>query len=61
MNVSRLLSKVSIDFYCANQLVQTDNTKLFLRALNTFKENSAVFIRLAFVLGNLTTHYEEAR
>jgi hypothetical protein len=26
-----------------------------------YKENSAVLIRIAFVLGNLTTHYTEAR
>ena len=26
-----------------------------------YKESSAVLIRVAFVLGNLTTHYEEAR
>lgn len=26
-----------------------------------YKENSAVLIRIAFVLGNLTTHYEQAR
>jgi hypothetical protein len=26
-----------------------------------YKDNSAVMIRVAFVLGNLTTHYELAR
>lgn len=29
--------------------------------MTIYKDNSAVLIRLAFVLGNLTTHYEEAR
>ena len=61
MNVSRLLSKVSIDFNCAEQMVQTTNTKVFLDTLEQYKEHSAVVIRIAFVLGNLTTHYEMAR
>lgn len=29
--------------------------------MEQYKDNSAVLIRIAFVLGNLTTHYEEAR
>ena len=29
--------------------------------MQKYKENSAVLIRIAFVLGNLTTHYEQAR
>ena len=33
LNVSRLLSKVSIDFKCAEQMVQTQNTKVFLATL----------------------------
>jgi|TARA_B100000780_G_C20807952_1_gene320971 hypothetical protein len=33
LNVSRLLSKVSIDFQCAEQMVQTKNTKVFLGTL----------------------------
>ena len=61
MNISRLLSKVSIDFNCAEQLVQSKNTQVFLDMMQKYKENSAVLIRIAFVLGNLTTHYEQAR
>jgi hypothetical protein len=61
LNVSRLLSKVSIDFNCAEQMVQTKNTAVFLDTMQLYKENSAVLIRIAFVLGNLTTHYEGAR
>jgi hypothetical protein len=61
LNVSRLLSKVSIDFNCAEQMVKTKNTKVFLGTMQHYKENSAVMIRIAFVLGNLTTHYEMAR
>lgn len=61
MNISRLLSKVSIDFNCADQLVQTHHTSTFLNTMNHHKDNTAVLIRIAFVLGNLTTHYEQAR
>jgi len=42
-------------------MVQTKNTSVFLLSMEHYKENSAVFIRIAFVLGNLTTHYEMAR
>jgi hypothetical protein len=42
-------------------MVQTKNTSVFLGSMEHYKENSAVFIRIAFVLGNLTTHYEMAR
>lgn len=42
-------------------MVQTKNTSVFLESMERHKENSAVFIRIAFVLGNLTTHYEMAR
>ena len=61
MNISRLLSKVSLDFNCADQLVNHQKTGLFLTMMNKYKENSAVLIRIAFVLGNLTTHYQTAR
>ena len=33
MNISRLLSKVSIDFSCADQLVRTDHTITFLDSM----------------------------
>lgn len=42
-------------------MVQTKNTAVFLDTMTLYKENSAVLIRIAFVLGNLTTHYEGAR
>ena len=42
-------------------MVQTKNTKVFLGTLEQYKDNSAVVIRIAFVLGNLTTHYVMAR
>lgn len=42
-------------------MVQTKNTLIFLDTLELYRENSAVLIRIAFVLGNLTTHYVMAR
>ena len=42
-------------------MVWTKNTQVFLGTMQQYKENSAVLIRIAFVLGNLTTHYEWAR
>ena len=33
LNVSRLLSKVSIDYTCAEQMVQTKNTAVFLHSM----------------------------
>jgi hypothetical protein len=42
-------------------MVKTQNTKVFLGTMQHYRENSAVMIRIAFVLGNLTTHYEMAR
>lgn len=61
MNISRLLSKVSIDYNCADQIVHLKCTNAFLETMVLYKDNSAVLIRIAFVLGNLTTHYEQAR
>ena len=61
LNASRLLSKVSIDYNCAEQMVQTRIAPIFLESLEQYKDNSAVLIRVSFVLGNLTTHYAMAR
>mmetsp|Transcript_36960 Transcript_36960/g.56611 ORF Transcript_36960/g.56611 Transcript_36960/m.56611 type:complete len:107 (+) Transcript_36960:592-912(+) len=58
LNVSRFLSKVSIDFGCAEQMAESKtNMPVFLNIMMDYKESSAVLIRVAFVLGNLTTHY----
>ena len=39
LNVSRLLSKVSIDFNCAEQIVNTKCTSIFLDSLENYKDN----------------------
>lgn len=62
LNIARLLSKVSLDFDCSKRMVETDSLKKFSDAMHVVhKEHSAVLIRIAYILGNLTTNFEEAR
>jgi hypothetical protein len=62
LNISRLLSKVSLDILCAEQIVLSGHMSNFLKAMNsTHRDHSAVLIRLAYILGNLTTNFDLAR
>ena len=61
LNIARLLSKVSSDFRCAEKIVQSGHIKDYLKAMVQHRDNSAILIRLAYILGNLTTNFEEAR
>ena len=61
LNVSRLLSKVSNDYNCADKIIKSHSCETFLDILELYRENSAVLIRISFVLGNLTTNSVEAR
>lgn len=62
MNISRLLSKVSLDISCAEQIVLSGHMKSLIRAMcSTHRDHSAVLIRLAYILGNLTTNFDSAR
>lgn len=62
LNISRLLSKVSLDISCAEQIVKSGHMSKFLHAMtSTHRDHSAVLIRLAYILGNLTTNFEDAR
>lgn len=62
LNIARLLSKVSLDFTCAAQIVDSGKLQSFVTSMHTtHKEHSAVLIRIAYILGNLTTNFEEAR
>ena len=62
LNISRLLSKVSLDMTCAEQIVKSGHISNFISAMtNQHKDSSAVLIRIAYILGNLTTNFEEAR
>ena len=57
----RVQTLLSESCNCADQIVKQNCTNTFLASMILYKENSAVLIRIAFVLGNLTTHYTEAR
>ena len=61
MNIARLLSKVSLNHACADKIVKSGHIKDLLTSMVTHKESSAILIRLAYILGNLTTNFEEAR
>ena len=61
LNIARLLSKVSLDYACAEKIVKSGHIKGYLNAMVQHKESSAILIRLAYILGNLTTNFEEAR
>ena len=61
LNIARLLSKVSLNHSCADKIVRSGHIKDFLTSMVTHKESSAILIRLAYILGNLTTNFEEAR
>lgn len=62
LNISRLLSKVSLDIQCAEAIVKSGHMFKFLKAMTTtHKDHSAVLIRLAYILGNLTTNFDLAR
>ena len=62
LNISRLLSKVSLDISCAEQIVVSGHMTNLMRAMSTtHRDHSAVLIRLAYILGNLTTNFDSAR
>lgn len=61
LNISRLLSKVSLDNACAETIVKSGKVRELLLAMVRHKDSSAILIRLAYILGNLTTNWEEVR
>ena len=61
LNIARLLSRVSLDMTCAAMMVKSNRMGDFLNAMITHKQSSAILIRLAYILGSLTTNFEEAR
>ena len=61
LNIARILSKVSLDGKCAFKIVKSGHLSSFLTAMVLHRDSSAILIRLAFILGNLTTNFEEAR
>ena len=61
LNIARLLSKVSLDYRCAEKIVKSGHIRGYLHSMVQHRESSAILIRLAYILGNLTTNFEEAR
>lgn len=61
LNISRILSKLSIDFQCAAQMTKKPHLLTLLNLMESYGDKPNVLIRIAFVLGNLTTHYEDVR
>jgi|694.fasta_scaffold95508_3 hypothetical protein len=62
LNISRLLSKVSLDASCAEQILKSGHVKKIMGSMaGQHKDSAAICIRLAYILGNLTTNFEHAR
>ena len=61
LNIARILSKVSLDYQCAYKIVKSGHVRGYLQSMVQHKDSSAILIRLAYILGNLTTNFEEAR
>mmetsp|Transcript_22082 Transcript_22082/g.21282 ORF Transcript_22082/g.21282 Transcript_22082/m.21282 type:complete len:146 (+) Transcript_22082:1415-1852(+) len=61
LNISRLMSKVSLDPSCAATMIDIPSLGLLLDAMEQYQDNSTILIRIAFAMGNLTTHFEEVR
>ena len=61
LNIARLLSRVSLNMSCSEMMVKSNHVKDFLAAMVVHKHSSAILIRLAYILGSLTTNFEEAR
>jgi hypothetical protein len=61
LNIARLLSRVSLNMTCSEAMVKSNHIKDFLAAMLTHKHSSAILIRLAYILGSLTTNFEDAR
>ena len=57
LNIWRFLSKISVQDGPKHSLYELGNEfiDMAIKSLDTFQANSAVLIRIAFVLGNLTT------
>lgn len=61
LNVSRILSKMSTDADFCQSLIQTKKLSFLLDLLYEFQAFTPFIVRVAFVLANITTYFEEAR
>lgn len=60
-NVSRILSKISMDNDCSYALIQTNKLSMLITLLFDYHKIRDFPVRIAFVLANLTTYFDEAR
>jgi len=61
LNISRILSKLSLDQLCGMEMLKSDQAPVFFQLMGQYKEDNMILTRFAFVLGNLTTNYDEVR
>ena len=61
INVSRILSKVSMDNECSYSLIKSNKLQSLIDLLSDFQTIRDFPVRISFVLANLTTYFEEAR
>jgi hypothetical protein len=52
---------LSLDNNCSKEILITKNLTFLMDIMTQFKEFTPFVIRIAFVMGNLTTYYDEAR
>jgi hypothetical protein len=63
LNISRILSKLSSDYQCSLEILKSQEYLSLGDIMVDLSKNhgiaaDAFVVRVAFVLGNLTTHYE---
>ncbi|KXZ44037.1 hypothetical protein GPECTOR_75g761 [Gonium pectorale] len=62
LNVGRILSKLSLHEGCQAAMAEdTAYAPLLVQLLGQYADNRAILLRVAFVLGNLTTHSNQYR
>jgi len=61
VNVSRILSKVSMDNDCSYAIIKTKKLSFLVDLLFDYHKIRDFPVRISFVLANLTTYFEEAR
>ncbi|TNV74288.1 hypothetical protein FGO68_gene13245 [Halteria grandinella] len=60
-NISRVLSKVSLDSECSKAIIATGKLRFLADLLCDWQHQTLFVQRIAFVLANLTTYFDEAR
>lgn len=61
LNISRILSKVSMDTACCMGIIKTKRLQFLVDLIYDYQNFPPFLIRIAFVLANITTYFEEAR